>query len=59
MRRAFAVGRISAGTAEIVWVEKAPSAPFPGPWTLKSVVRPAPPRERPKARREDRDATVH
>jgi len=53
------VGRISAGIAEIVWVEEAPSAPFPGPWTLKSVVRPAARGKRPGVGGEDRGATVH
>ena len=53
------MGRISAGIAEIVWVGEAPSAPFPGPWTLKSVVRPAAPVKRTDVRGEDRGATVH
>lgn len=53
------MGRISAGIAEIVWVGEAPSAPFPGPWTLQSVVRPAPPGKHPEAPGEDRGDTVH
>ena len=39
MRTTFAVGRLSSGAAEIVLLEDAGRPSFPGPWTLRAVVR--------------------
>lgn len=38
-RRTFAVGRLDRSTCELQIVERGEAAPFPGPWSLKAVVR--------------------
>ena len=38
-RRTFAVGRPDRRTTEVQVVEPRGSAPIPGPWSLKAVVR--------------------
>lgn len=48
MRKTFAVGRLTPDTTEIVLVggddgTERDRAPFPGPWSLKAVVRPRAP----------------
>ena len=42
MRRTFVVGRLSARGAEVVLADRVRApAPFPGPWRLRALVRPA------------------
>lgn len=41
MRTTFLVGRVTRTGAEIIVVEAVGSPPFPGPWTLKALVRPS------------------
>ncbi len=41
MRTTFLVGRVNREGAEIVVVEGVGYPPFPGPWTLKAMVRPS------------------
>ena len=44
MRTTFLVGRLTPKSAEIVLTEGSRSpAPFPGPWTLRALVRPSSP----------------
>jgi hypothetical protein len=38
-RTTFVVGRVTPGTGEIM-VGGFPSPPFPGPWTLRALIRP-------------------
>ena len=38
-RRTFAVGRLDRRTTEVQVVRPSGSAPIPGPWSLKAVVR--------------------
>lgn len=38
-RHTFAVGRLDRSTSELRLVEAEAARPFPGPWTLKAVVR--------------------
>lgn len=69
MRTTFAVGRLNSDGAEIVLLEDDVRPTFPGPWTLRAVVRDpassAPSAEdsaRPPRQRRDRDEaamTVH
>jgi hypothetical protein len=40
MRRTFLVGRVTPKGEEMVVLKGAETPPFPGPWTLKAVVRP-------------------
>ncbi len=40
MRRTFLVGKVTPKGEEMVVLEGAEAPPFPGPWTLKAVVRP-------------------
>ena len=44
MRTTFMVGKVTSRGSEMVMVDSTPSTPIPGPWTLKALVRPAPPR---------------
>ena len=38
-RRTFAVGRMDRSTSEVQLVSRDEHAPFPGPWSLKAVIR--------------------
>jgi hypothetical protein len=38
-RRAFLVGRVTPRAAEMVVVNGTGAPPFPGPWTLKALIR--------------------
>jgi hypothetical protein len=38
-RHTFAVGRLDRSTSELQLVEATEAPPFPGPWSLKAVVR--------------------
>jgi hypothetical protein len=38
-RHTFAVGRLDRSTSELRLVEASDAPPFPGPWSLKAVVR--------------------
>lgn len=40
MRRTFLVGKVTPKGEEMVVLDRAEAPPFPGPWTLKAVVRP-------------------
>ena len=40
MRRTFLVGKVTPKGEEMVVLEGGETPPFPGPWTLKAVVRP-------------------
>ena len=40
MRRTFLVGKVTPKGEEMVVLKGAETPPFPGPWTLKAVVRP-------------------
>lgn len=55
-RTTFLVGRVTPGVGEIIVVDGFASPPFPGPWTLRALVRssrPPAPTPRPPA------GTVH
>ena len=39
-RTTFLVGRITPGVGEIIVVDGPTSPPFPGPWTLRAMIRP-------------------
>lgn len=43
MRTTFVVGRVTRKGAEMVMVDRGGRCPIPGPWTLKALVRAAPP----------------
>ena len=56
MRTTFLVGRLTPKSTEIILAEGSRSpAPFPGPWTLRAVVRPS----APSLRIESLSSTVH
>jgi hypothetical protein len=38
-RTTFLVGRVTPGVGEIIVVDGPASPPFPGPWTLRAMVR--------------------
>jgi hypothetical protein len=38
-RHTFAVGRLDRSTSELQLIEASDAPPFPGPWSLKAVVR--------------------
>jgi hypothetical protein len=40
-RTTFLVGRVTPGAGEII-LGDFPSPPFPGPWTLRALIRPPP-----------------
>jgi hypothetical protein len=40
MRTTFLVGRVNRKGAEMVVLKGGKAPPFPGPWTLKALVRP-------------------
>ena len=40
MRRTFLVGRVTRKGSEVVVVAGDGMPPFPGPWTLKAMIRP-------------------
>jgi len=42
MRTTFLVGKVTRRGAEMVVVDESGSSPFPGPWSLKALVRPKP-----------------
>jgi len=42
MRTTFLVGKVTRRGAEMVVVDELGSSPFPGPWSLKALVRPKP-----------------
>jgi hypothetical protein len=42
MRTTFLVGKVTRRGAEMVVVDELGASPFPGPWSLKALVRPKP-----------------